>query len=347
MGEWGSGLVGIGESYNPNRPLDIFAGPAEDQFPPVPKHLPRAERARLEQERQEKIDLYNAGMQEGAGAAVDPQGALDRQRAQRELAGRFDIVGDDVPASERKPNQITQAELQEIARTYSDIRLGRTDIEFDVGGAKTMNGENKEKALEEFRNGAMDDIATIMQTPAGRALVGQLAHNEVSGPDGTIEHRKTTLFGGADPNKPETNVDRSRMEDASNGRGLDATIYYEPGHLVDVKSDQAWAHEGRGDLSLFHEMIHAYHDTHGTYDTHAVNPVEGDVEEVARRAEKGGRLQQEEYNTVGIDNTWRSDLLELGGQTITENAYRAQRRQIEVGAVAGDAEMHDRTQYGF
>jgi NleD-like pathogen effector protein (putative zinc metallopeptidase) len=114
---------------------------------------------------------------------------------------------------------------------------------------------------------------------------------------------------------------------------------------VENGSPEAWAHEGRSDVALFHEMVHAYHDTHGTYDTNEVGrPVAGDQAEVKRLRAENKRLQQEEYNAAGIEG---GSFTKLDGLNMTENEYRAERRGIEVGAAAGDAEMHTRTKYSF
>lgn len=54
----------------------------------------------------------------GIGGLLDPSGMLDRQQAQRDLAGRFQVLPDDF-VGPRRDNQVSQEEYQRIARARS------------------------------------------------------------------------------------------------------------------------------------------------------------------------------------------------------------------------------------
>jgi len=85
------------------------------------------------------------------------------------------------------PNQISQAAFEKLATTFSDIRMGESNLKLDT------TGMDKTKA-ETFQKGAMEDIASILQTSAGRDLVAQL--DAGIGKDGK-EH--TTSIGDTAP----------------------------------------------------------------------------------------------------------------------------------------------------
>src|SRR5262245_32333121 len=74
-----------------------------------------------------------AEMSEAFGHYADDAANLtpeerERKAAAEELRGNFEIVGPDHKGP-KKPNQLTQAELDKMAGMYSDIRGGRSDIE--------------------------------------------------------------------------------------------------------------------------------------------------------------------------------------------------------------------------
>lgn len=66
----------------------------------------------------QSIADFNAAVAlEGRNATeADIEGALDRQLAQRELGKKLQVIGKN-HAGPRAPNQVTQAELEQLART--------------------------------------------------------------------------------------------------------------------------------------------------------------------------------------------------------------------------------------
>ena len=131
--------------------------------------------------------------QEGLGGLLDP-GMLDRQRAQRELSDRFQVVGEDF-AGERAHNQVSQEEYERIAHTFSDVRLGRGDL--TVSTAEMTDAGQEER----YRDGTMSAIADMMMTTSGRSQVMGMSNNvamddagnaRLDG-DGNEIHRHTTI----------------------------------------------------------------------------------------------------------------------------------------------------------
>ena len=111
------------------------------------------------------IGDFGRGMvQEGLGGALDPSGMMDRQAAQRELRSQFKVVPDApagsaapaapaamATAAQRPPNQLTESQLEQKARTFSDARLGR------VPGANPL--ATKENLLSPYFH-SMSQVST-------------------------------------------------------------------------------------------------------------------------------------------------------------------------------------------
>ncbi|MCA9678377.1 MAG: hypothetical protein H6709_05260 [Kofleriaceae bacterium] len=269
-------------------------------------------------------DLGRGLMQEGVGGLLDPSGMMDRQAAQRELASRFDVVPDDF-VGPRLPNQVTQAEFEQQAHTFSDIRMGRSDIQFDASTDQA------------YRDGAMGDMANLLQTPSGRQLLGTLANNTAGEVDanGDPVHHTTTLrsFLDASGNPDTTNSDEMPIDAAgnglmglpgevntTNGTGTDTRVRYNPGlNVSPVGATDPWW-PARSDTILMHELTHAYHDTQGTTDNTPVQTTDGP-----------GATQSQpmryEHQAAGLGL--------YAGNAVSENAYRAERALIGAGGGSG------------
>lgn len=307
-------------------------------------------------------DLWNGVSQEGLGGVLDPVGMMDRQAAQRELADRFTIVGDDHQGV-RAPNAVTQAEYERICRMYSDIRLGRGDLTIDPSALGT------DAERDAYRQGAMGDIASMLQTESGRAIITQLHNNAPQNDaDGNPIHRHTTMVpllasdgtldrtnGYAAPDGPgsmrSVNADGTL---GAAGTGTDVHIRYNPGVNIGdaypgLQGNNPWLGQMRSDVLLAHEMNHAIMQTSGMGDPRAVqatdnaaNATDPDMAwDAAFRDQHGNPLTRIEHQAVGLG-------LYSGGN-MTENAYRAERRRMaDMGAVGtrtGDDTMVQRTTY--
>ena len=267
--------------------------------------------------------------QEGLGAVFDPTGAVDRQRAQEELADRFSVVPDDF-VGPRLPNQVTQAEYEQIAHTYSDIRMGRSDFEFNTEGLS-------DEDAEAFRQGSMNDLASIMQTEHGRTLINDLAYNENDHQTTLSPLYKKDGSNNYDPSLGLDNTngfaspaDRSKTwlnADGTAGEGSDSRVRYNPGQTISpVGATDDWL-PWRSDVLLYHELTHSRDHTMGTL-------VDG------QDSVTGENLREQRATGLGA----------YADETISENAYRRDRQLIAAGGVGardGDADMPHRDSYFY
>lgn len=241
--------------------------------------------------------------------------------AVKDLRSRFDIVADDF-SGERRPNQLTQAEYDRVERLFNDVRDGKTHLRF---GGKDLAADPN------FRDGVMRDIATIMQTASGRALIDKLANNPNGNTVTVTMHRDAsgrpdTSNAFADAANP---AERSKW---GNGKGVHAIMAYVPGRGVEIPGGSSQWLPLRVDVVLFHEMVHALHMTRGTMDDSLIQPGPG-----VSDADVSSRIRNSEYQAVGLGR--------YAKDPITENRYRAERRRIEAGSVPGDGTMNQRDEY--
>jgi hypothetical protein len=245
----------------------------------------------------DKIDL--AGMREGIADE------LAMQDARAALADKFDVDG-----AGTNQNVVSPEEFEKAAKLYSDIQRGKTDIKFDTTGMKKEDAD-KMKGL------AMEDMAKMLQTDSGRAMLDGLAHNE----NDKGEHHTTTLSFIDDPTK--SNCGRAYGADQEeqyrlqandhNKVGNDSTIAYAPGKSFVQHGPNGDDVNQTGDTVLFHEMAHALHRTPGTLAGDAtVDPVRDGADPM----DTG--IERDEYQATGLGRYWADPL--------TENQYREDRR---------------------
>ncbi|MCE9578715.1 MAG: type III secretion system effector protein [Deltaproteobacteria bacterium] len=276
-----------------------------------------------------ETDTIRAGMQqEGMTALMDPTGMLDRQQAQRELRGNFEIVAPG--ARTDAPNQVTEADFEHIARLYSDIRLDRTNLHLDPGGMS-------ERAQLRFRRDMMGQLGRILQTGTGRDLLEGLAHNPHENavnlrPYRDERGRVSDTNGGSDP-QYQANASDPR-------RGTGADIGWTPwADAVEITSDKDAWHQQRGDVGLFHELTHAWHEVNGTLD---VRPTVGEPGLDGTMRDRDAGIGGWEHQAVGLGR-------HAADPGPNENRYRLERRRIGAhgGAtvVPGDRGMELRQDY--
>lgn len=250
-------------------------------------------------------DFGRGVAQEGLGAVLDPTGAIDRQEAQRELASQFNVIAAEdaictPDGADPAPNTVTQEEFQRIARTYSDIRLDRSDIRFNTDGMT-------EDEARDFRSASMGDIGNLLQTESGRDLIGGLAYQ----PD---DHT-TTINLRADNSNAEGGADDHAAPGSwADGHGTNAEIDYVPGDaggIVQPTMEDEWL-PMRSDVTLFHELTHAHHAAYGTMDQTTLDGTNAHADDVGQAGL--------EYQAVGLGD--------FAGDHLTENTYRAERAAI-------------------
>ena len=255
-----------------------------------------------------------------APAPVDPELAeqmRDRAQAAQALQGRFKI--DDDPAHANGNNVVSSEEYQRIVELYSDIRRGRTDLRL-AGSEAFGTDPAQQKNMEAFRSGAMDDIADILQTSSGRELIGTLAHNY-----GGIEGDHITTIGRtAHGNPSAADTDEYYSPEIHYEPGRDATDGLNlPGH--EYTDDLRL----RSDVTLYHELVHAYHATHGDEDTETADTLGYqsplDVGHWLRPSHAGAESQAVGLGPFGelsrfSENMYRGERQAIGASNIGERA---------------------------
>ena len=299
------------------------------------------------------LDNAIAGRGDMMTSLFEPEVIKDRMRAEKELAGRFDIV-DSNHKGPKLPNQVTRAEYQKLVNTYSDIRMGRGDLTIDASKAKDP---------DQYRADMMDDIADILQTKSGRELIGGLSNSTNIDEDGNTVHRHTTIAPALDEKgNPDTDLTAERAvggsafgknihnDDGTPGVGTDTLINFNPNMDVTENNEQGdVVGRTRSDVALYHELVHSYTDTRGhtkwgniTEDESFVSAVPGarlKDPDVVADANSKSPVSRAEYQAAGL-GLHRYDRL-------TENAYRKERTQVAKSGkgIAGDMLMPQRTRY--
>ena len=249
----------------------------------------------------------------------------DRLKAQKELRSRFQIVGPDTKdGGDRLPNQLTRAEFENVARMYSDVRMG--DSFLKIRDSKEQGIDPK--MAKHFKDETMNDIAAILQTKSGRDLVAQLDAGVVGG-EGDVH---STTIQVAPPLRTGTlaadSEQKPNMFATGNGRGAgaDMKVQYAPGlEYEDEVKKNPWS-PIRSDVALFHELTHALHANRGDMHPENASP----TKDQCMPGDYPGQHLSEEYATVGLGSH--------AGDRVTENAYRAERRRLagHRGAREGD-----------
>jgi len=254
---------------------------------------------------QSAADFGNGFMQEGLGGLFDMSGMMDRQNAQRELASRFNVVPDGTPG-ERSQNQVSEEQFQEIARTYSDVRLGRGDLTLATQPAGMSDAD-----YATFRQSSMSDIGDILQTESGRGLVGSL-HDAPLQADG-VSHRPTVI---------NPRLDAANNFDPSNATGggqfgQSGQVTYAPG--MDTAPTGV---NLRSDATLYHEMVHAHHAVYNTWDAGTVGSyaMPFGLPNFENTSDPDYGLGQFEHQAAGLGR--------YANDPYSENRYRGERREI-------------------
>ena len=273
--------------------------------------------------------------QEGLAGLFDVSGMLDRQDAQRDLAGTFDIRSEDELAKmtgDKPGNVMSPADFQKVARTYSDIRMDRSDIQLDTSNLS----DPEDKAA--FRDDTMGDIGNLLQTGVGRDLVNDLAYQKRD--HKTTIKQRLNASGAVDNSNAEGGADPNATTGTFNdGVGMDAEVQYVPGDaggIVEKKSKEAWM-PMRSDITLFHELAHAYHAAIGDFQL-------GTIGKNGATSKKDVNQKMAEYQAAGL-SYYDEDRL-------TENSYRKERAAIGASGVGArttggvaDADVVQRSRY--
>jgi hypothetical protein len=265
------------------------------------------------------LDQHMAMAMDAKAYAADPAAAIAHQKALRVMGQMLEVKA---PGAAAGPaNAVSKAEFDKMVQLYGNLELGKTDIQFAGGGAKP--GEAKANS--------MDDLARLLQTPSGRALVAQLADNH-GGTKSKGKHVITTIDGAHATMPNSYAVDGAQA--SCNGVGSPAAVEYPAGHPYHL-APKPWG-DVRSDVVLFHELTHALHQTHGDAAMASVPKVDPVDNFTAPY----------EYQAVGLGP--------FAGAAISENAYRKERAAVgaaeqitSTNASYDDATMPQRPTYNY
>jgi hypothetical protein len=261
-------------------------------------------------------------MQEGLGGILDYSGMMDRQDAQDELSSRFRVASGDDLNNAVAGNVVSEEDYEKIARTYSDIRLGRSDIEFsgktrgDDGSGGTVDTDMTPEDAEAYKTAAMSDIADLLQTRSGRGMLDALAYQK--------DDHKTRLYNRPDNSNAEGGADNDAPAGSwSDGTGGNASVTYVPGDaggIVDPTATDRWL-PMRSDVTLMHELTHAYHAAHGSLaqgtvgtDIPAEDSNDVGADEMEYQAVGLGKYASDDFN----ENAYRFERMLIGGSNVGE-----------------------------
>jgi hypothetical protein len=256
----------------------------------------------------------------GLGELVEAE--VDELKARQELADKFDTEN---PLGSPGKAAVTPEQFDEIVKTYSEIRRGKTNLTFDTSGM------TPEQAAA-FESGSMQDIAKLMQTESGRQMLSELAYND--------KGLKTTIggLGGGGPHADgssdgldcqESNAN-DRMGDpgkwctddrSHDGKGVNTRVEYRPGETEKTEDGDI-----RSDVVLYHELAHALHNERGDQ---ARGVVSDDF---------GKSVGADEFQAAGLGD-WAYQVGPDGNLVPNENLYRSERRDL-------GEDVDDRPSYG-
>jgi hypothetical protein len=289
--------------------------------------------------------------EEGLEGADDLGGMMDRQAAQNELLDKFDIVPDGFTGP-RAPNAVTLEEFQQVSRMFSDVRLGRGDLKVD-GSDLRDPAKRDQMGMDEamFKQGAMNDLAAMLQTQVGRQEIELLQNNVV---DGSTLHHTSTIKPDFDHRPRGESGDDWREGYGTPehpGAGTDFVTRYTPGEALDHPGTSNPWYPIRSDVILFHELRHGVDQTRGQ-----LNPGQVTTED-AKVFEKNddGTINRERFSWDHDilldrgDNDLEHEAIGVGNHAdkpMTENQYRNERNAIGQldpdSSLPGDGTMKER-----
>jgi hypothetical protein len=170
----------------------------------------------------------------------------------------------------------------------------------------------------------------MMRTKSGRELLDQLANNEEKDAKGNV-----VLDKDGKPVHHTTTIGIAGADDAGHaghgGNSKDARIEYHPGQtqMLTGPADDPTAKAGTpaatpmsvlqtGDTTLFHEMVHALHDTHGT-------TAQGRQPRAKGVSPLDEGIMRWELQATGLG--------EFANDPLTENAYRRELMALGVDGI--------------
>jgi Effector protein len=205
-----------------------------------------------------------------------------------------------------------------------------------------------------FKQGAMNDLAAMLQTDVGRQEIALLQNNPVRNPvDDTMVHHTSTIKPDFDHRPRGESGDDWREgygTAADPGAGTDFVTRYTPGEALDHPGNNPW-YPIRSDVILFHELRHGVDQTRGQMNPGTVTTQDAKVFE----KNDDGTINPERFSWDHDilldrgDNDLEHEAIGIGNyadKPMTENQYRNERNAIGQldpdSSLPGDGTMQER-----
>ncbi len=241
------------------------------------------------------------------------------------------------PWHRNRPDEVTRSDRDEINRLIQEIHFQGSEYDGESAsrGRRVtasrptgINIDTRSIASDEQARARREtslDLVRIARTRSGRELLRSL-HSGARGltrlgveimpqpgsedydPNaGQAQPKDNELLGRNQPTGSVTSYVPTGLRLPQDGQGRDPR--------------NPWVDPARGDVSLYHELVHAHHQQHGgTRDTYAADAVPA-ITGQERRHPVDRRVPREEYRTVGLSHRYRGDRL-------NENRYRRELQEL-------------------
>jgi len=238
----------------------------------------------------------------------------------------------DEAKDKKRPDDLTRKEYDETATLIGEIWRGATGLGISRNLDPTVTGGSDAGRYLKLMTETLKDIIEIARTVMGRQLLTEVAHaaKDVRVTIETNEFVEAPTAGemnkGIPLNTPQKGV--VKYTPTAYKAGLAKNYAANLKKQEQLKQHNPWLLPHRADVSLLHELIHAFHLQKATtkakerlVDNTAVHEVDSLFMEKSPFGElKAAGVRVEEYATVGL-GAYRND-------RFTENRYRAERRSM-------------------
>ena len=217
------------------------------------------------------------------------------------------------------------SQIRAVKDKISEVKQKRDEFS---GRVEELKADYEPLVKEMVKREVLRDLVTIAQTGVGRDLLKKIAKTSFE-----TEAKKVTIRAYDQYMAPTAGQAKETGSLYVNYtpqyfRERDTRQRGEGGAILkaeELAKTNPWQENARTDISLFHELVHAYHHQSGTVKSdNSLVSAEKAVDEVDKpygslKDPKG--VREEEYFTVGLGD--------YAEEKLTENAYRKERQQLD------------------
>lgn len=268
-------------------------------------------------------------------ATSDIAGEVDRSL--RVVSPARLLLGKISPWHRNRPDEVTRSDRDEINRLIQDVHVQGSDRDGESSsrgrrvtksrptGINIDPGSFASDEQARARRETSLDLVRIARTRSGRELLRSL-HSGARGLTRLgVEIMPQPGSEDYDPNAGQAQPKDNELLGRNQPTG--SVTSYVPTGLRVQQDGQAsdprnpWVDPARGDVSLYHELVHAHHQQRGgTRDTYAADALPA-ITRPERRHRVDRGVPREEYRTVGLSHRYRGD-------RFNENRYRRELQEL-------------------